>query len=78
MTTTMTHLGPALTERRLTVLALVATGLTYERIGDRLGIKRTTVKTHVDTLRQTFGAKNRSDLIVRAYRAGVFDGKEAA
>jgi DNA-binding CsgD family transcriptional regulator len=74
----MTRLGPALTERRLTVLNLVATGLTYERIGDRLGIKRTTVKTHVDTLRLTFGAKNRSDLIVRAYRAGLFDDREVS
>jgi DNA-binding NarL/FixJ family response regulator len=77
MNTTVTHPGPTWTERRLTILTLVATGLTYQRIGDRLGIKRTTVKTHVDTLRLMLGAKNRADLIVRAYRAGLFDDEEA-
>jgi DNA-binding CsgD family transcriptional regulator len=51
-----------LTSREMTVLALLRRGLRNSEIAPRLGIKRSTVKTHVSTILSKMGVSNRREL----------------
>jgi DNA-binding CsgD family transcriptional regulator len=64
---------PRLTVRRLEVLALAAEGLTSDQIATRLTISRATAKTHLAWLFGTFAAQSRTELVVKAIRAGVIE-----
>ena len=57
--------------REVEVLGLVAEGATNSEIGERLYISETTVRSHVQSLRQKLGVRNRVDLVVLAHRAGL-------
>ena len=69
--------GPAvggldeLTEREAEIVALVGTGLSNAEIGERLVISPATARTHVSRAMLKLGARDRAQLVVFAYEAGL-------
>jgi DNA-binding NarL/FixJ family response regulator len=61
----------ALTDREREVMALVAEGLSNEDIGGRLFVSPATAKTHVSRAMVKLGARDRAQLVVYAYEAGL-------
>jgi DNA-binding NarL/FixJ family response regulator len=60
-----------LTEREREVMALVAQGLTNEDIARRLFVSPATAKTHVSRAMVKLNARDRAQLVVLAYEAGL-------
>jgi DNA-binding NarL/FixJ family response regulator len=60
-----------LTEREREVMALVGEGLSNEEIADRLVVSPATAKTHVSRAMVKLGARDRAQLVVFAYEAGL-------
>lgn len=60
-----------LTPRELEVVALVACGLSNEEISERLVVTRATAKTHVSRALCKLHARDRAQLVVLAYEAGL-------
>jgi DNA-binding NarL/FixJ family response regulator len=60
-----------LTEREVEVLAAVARGLSNQEIAEELYISPATAKTHVSRLLTKLHARDRAQLVVAAYEAGV-------
>jgi DNA-binding NarL/FixJ family response regulator len=60
-----------MTERQLEVLALVCEGKQNKMIAFAMGIAEATVKVHIRTLSKAFGARNRTELAVKAFRTGT-------
>lgn len=52
-------------------MALVATGLTNDEIAGHLFITPFTVKTHANRAMAKLGARDRAQLVVIAYQAGI-------
>ena len=63
--------GRLLTERECEVLSLVASGLSNAEIADRLCISPATAKTHVAHLLTKLNARDRVQLVITAYQAGL-------
>jgi DNA-binding NarL/FixJ family response regulator len=61
----------ALTEREREVMALVGEGLSNEDIAARLYVSPATAKTHVSRAMIKLGARDRAQLVVYAYEAGL-------
>jgi DNA-binding NarL/FixJ family response regulator len=61
----------ALTEREREVMALVGEGLSNEEIAERLVVSPATAKTHVSRAMIKLGARDRAQLVVFAYEAGL-------
>jgi DNA-binding NarL/FixJ family response regulator len=60
-----------LTEREREVLALVGKGMSNTEIGAALFLSPATARTHVSHARVKLGARDRAQLVVIAYRAGL-------
>ena len=52
-----------LTEREREVLQLLSTGLTYEKIADRLGISHETVKMHLKNIYRKLKVQNKIEAL---------------
>jgi DNA-binding NarL/FixJ family response regulator len=61
----------ALTEREREVLALVGRGLSNAEIAERLYVSPATAKTHVSHIMTKLFARDRAQLVVTAYEAGL-------
>ncbi|GAA1301952.1 DNA-binding response regulator [Planotetraspora silvatica] len=61
----------SLTDREREVMILVAAGLTNDEIAERLGISRTTAKTHVNRAMLKLGAHDRAQMVIIAYETGL-------
>jgi DNA-binding NarL/FixJ family response regulator len=68
----------ALSDRELTVLTLIARGLTNQQIADTLQIGSRTVRAHVGHILLKLGVERRADLPVRAIHLGILPPKSAA
>jgi two-component system NarL family response regulator len=62
---------PALTERQIEILRLVAQGLLYKEIGMRLFITERTVKYHMGEILSRLRMKSRQDAVEYAKRKGL-------
>jgi DNA-binding NarL/FixJ family response regulator len=60
-----------LTERERELAGLVAEGLSNDQIAERLVLSPATVKTHVNRAMVKLGARDRAQLVVFAYEAGL-------
>jgi DNA-binding NarL/FixJ family response regulator len=60
-----------LTEREAEIVALVGTGLSNGEIAERLVISPATARTHVSRAMLKLGARDRAQLVVFAYEAGL-------
>jgi DNA-binding NarL/FixJ family response regulator len=61
----------ALTEREREIVALIATGLSNAEIAEQLTLSPLTVKTHANHAMTKLGARDRAQLVVLAYQAGL-------
>jgi DNA-binding NarL/FixJ family response regulator len=61
----------ALTSRELQVLGLVAEGLDNRMIGRQLGITRSTVKRHLETVFAKLGVHGRTEAVREGMRRGM-------
>jgi DNA-binding NarL/FixJ family response regulator len=64
-------LARLLTERECEVLRLIASGLSNAEVAERLYISPATAKTHVAHLLTKLGARDRVQLVIIAYQAGL-------
>jgi DNA-binding NarL/FixJ family response regulator len=62
---------PELTPREREVLTLVGRGMTNQEIAEQLVLSPLTAKTHVSRLFTKLGARDRAQLVVVAYEAGL-------
>lgn len=60
-----------LTAREREVVMLIATGMTNEEIAGRLFVSQSTVKTHAGRAMMKLAARDRAQLVVAAYEAGL-------
>ena len=61
----------AITERELEVLRLVAAGMSNAEIAEHLVLSHATAKTHVSRLLTKLALRDRAQLVVAAYEAGL-------
>ena len=60
-----------LTEREREVMTLIASGLSNDEIAERLVLSPATVKTHVSRIMTKLRARDRAQVVVLAYEAGL-------
>ncbi|GII85608.1 DNA-binding response regulator [Sphaerisporangium siamense] len=66
--------GPRLTERETEVLRLVAKGLSYKQIAERLVLSHRTVQNHVQNVLSKLQLHNRVELVRYAIERGLDEG----
>ena len=70
ITTGVEELGPvvSLSPRETEALSAVAHGLGTHEVAERLGVKDTTARTHIERAREKLGASNRAHAVALAIR----------
>lgn len=68
----------ALTPRQREVLLLIARGLSNSEIEAELGITRATCRSHITALLARLGARDRAQLVIAAYEAGLISPHRGA
>lgn len=68
----------ALTPRQREVLLLIARGLSNSEIEAELGITRATCRSHITALLARLGARDRAQLVIAAYEAGLISPRRGA
>jgi DNA-binding NarL/FixJ family response regulator len=63
--------GRRISPRQQEVLELMVAGMSNADIADRLGIKESTVKNHVQGIFRSFNVGSRTQAVVAAVRAGL-------
>ncbi len=63
----------ALTTAELRVLAMLPYYLSFREIGQRLGVRESTVKTHADSIYGKLGASTRGEAVELAVEAGLLE-----
>jgi two-component system NarL family response regulator len=63
--------GPTLSRREIEVLRLVAAGRTNREIGAQLCISEGTVKTHLLSIHEKLGVRDRTEAVMAALRRGI-------
>ena len=69
-------IAPHLASREREVLTLLIRGLAITQIAKRLDMSELTAKTYVANLYEKFGAGNRAQAVMAAYRLGFTDGDD--
>jgi len=69
--------APPLTERETEILRMVATGLSYKQIADRLVLSHRTVQNHVQNTLTKLHLHNRVELVRYAFEHGLDSGPGA-
>jgi LuxR family maltose regulon positive regulatory protein len=72
------HERVSFTAAEARVLPFLASYLTLEGIADRLGLRRSTVKTHVVSIYKKLGASTRAQAVERAVAEGFLNAQRAA
>ncbi len=62
---------PALTQRELEVLRLLASGVATEDIAETLGVSRSTARNHIESILAKLGVHSRLQAVVYASRRGL-------
>lgn len=65
--------APELTDRETEVLRLVAKGLSYKEIAERLVVSHRTVQNHVQSVLRKLALHNRVELTLYAIDQGIDD-----
>jgi DNA-binding NarL/FixJ family response regulator len=65
------HERTALSPRERDILALVAEGLSYRYVGERLGLAQQTVKSYMRDIIARLGVHSRHEAVVEARRQGI-------
>jgi DNA-binding NarL/FixJ family response regulator/signal transduction histidine kinase len=63
-----------LSPRQLSILRLVAQGLTYKEVGAQLHLSESTVRYHVGQIREQLGVSSRAEMIAYAVQIGLVEG----
>ncbi|MGE5224430.1 MAG: response regulator transcription factor, partial [Omnitrophica WOR_2 bacterium] len=63
----------ALTPRQIEILQLVAEGVSYKDIAERLYLSEHTIKYHIGEIMKRLHLKNRSQVLAYAARSGLLN-----
>jgi DNA-binding NarL/FixJ family response regulator len=66
-----------LTAKQLSILVMIARGLTNREIAYELHMSKYTVAQHIKEMLKRTGAVNRTDLINRAHITGILNGRDS-
>jgi DNA-binding CsgD family transcriptional regulator len=66
-------LETSLTNRHLEILQLIAVGFSTDEVGEKLGIASKTVNNHLSAVYRRLRARNLTQAVLRAVRAGLID-----
>jgi DNA-binding NarL/FixJ family response regulator len=69
-------IGGELTDRERDVLVSVAAGLTDQEVARDLRIRVSTVRSHLDHIREKTGYRRRAELALHAVNEGLYDPRE--
>ena len=70
--------APALSERQMGVLQLLAKAYTPDQIAIKLGVTEATIRLHISALKKKFGTDSRDQMMAMAWQLGLCDPFETS